>query len=46
MTSPLKDPTNVQMDIVDDPRYDVATGYALLADAELPPVLRGDDLEE
>jgi hypothetical protein len=34
------------MDIVEDDRYDVATGYALLADAPRPPVLRGEDVEE
>lgn len=44
--SPLSDPTNVQMEVVEDERYDVATGYALLADAPLPPVLRADDLED
>lgn len=43
---PVSDPTNVQMEVVEDDRYDVATGYALLADAVRPPVLRGDDLED
>jgi hypothetical protein len=41
----VSDPTNVQMDVVEDPRYDVATGYALLANAQRPPVIRGEDLE-
>jgi len=41
----VSDPTNVQLDVVADDRYDVATGYALLADAVRPPVIRGDDLE-
>lgn len=44
--TPLSDQANVQMDVVEDDRYDVATGYALLAGAPLPPVLRGEDLDE
>lgn len=51
MTAPneptaLTDATNVQMAVVDDEGYDVAWAYALLADVPLPPVLRGDDVEE
>jgi hypothetical protein len=41
----LTDQENVQMEVVEDTRYDVATGYALLANAPLPPVVRGEDLE-
>lgn len=47
--TPLTDEANMQMDVVppdSDRAYDVATGYALLADAPLPPVLRGNDLED
>lgn len=47
MTTPLSDINNLQMDVVEgDGKYDVATGYALLANAPLPPVVRADDLEE
>lgn len=46
--SPLTDPTNVGGRILPDEeqQYDVPTGYALLAGVILPPVLRGDDIEE
>lgn len=44
--TPLSDLNNVQMDLVEDPRYDVATGYALLASSPRPSVLRGEDLDE
>lgn len=47
MTTPLSDLSNIHMEVVEvQAKYDVATGYALLADAPLPPVLRADDLEE
>ena len=45
--SPLTDPTNVGGYVLPDEeqKWDVPTGYALLADVQLPPVLRGEDLE-
>jgi hypothetical protein len=51
MTSPnektaLTDKTNVQMVVIEDTGYDVATAYALLAGTQRPPVLRGEDLAE
>ena len=45
-TGPVSDPTNVQFDVVEDTLYDVPLGYALLADVQEPPVIRGDDLED
>jgi hypothetical protein len=42
----LTDQTNVKMEVVEDNRYDVAAGYAVMAEAPMPPVLRGEDLEQ
>lgn len=44
---PQSDPTNQGGRILPDEeqQWDVPTGYALLADVPLPPVLRGEDLE-
>lgn len=45
--SPLSDPSNVGGHVLpdDEQEWDAVTGYALLADVRLPPVLRGEDLE-
>lgn len=43
----LTDEANMQMLVVEeDDQWDVPTGYALLAGVQLPPVVRGDDLED
>lgn len=39
-------PENASFKIVEDERkYDVATGYALLSGGDVPPVIRGEDVE-
>lgn len=43
---PVGDQQNALFEIVEEkPKYDVPLGYALLAGAPAPPVIRGDDLE-
>lgn len=32
--------------VVDDGGHDVAWAYAFLSDGEMPPVIRGEDLED
>lgn len=41
----ITDPDNVSMKVVDEPKYDVATAYALLSGGTVPPVIRGEDVE-
>jgi hypothetical protein len=42
-----KAPEGAQFEVVEpEPIWDVAMGYALLSDGTIPPVIRGDDLED
>lgn len=45
--TPLKDQQNVQMEVVEKQEtWDVAWAYAALSNGTVPPVIRGEDLED
>lgn len=42
----VTDLENVKMVVVEEKKWDVAMAYALLGDGDLPPVIRGEGLED